>query len=156
MRKRRLRLAPLLLLAAVAVLLSVRDVRGAWSREAQGDGRIEARAEFGLCHEGGGTNCVVDGDTIWIKGEKVRIAGIDAPETHEPKCPREAALGRAAADRLHALLNSGTVTATRADRDRDPNGRLLRNVSVDGRDVGQALIAAGVARRYGGAKKAWC
>ena len=159
MRRRRSRLAPLLLLAAVAVVFSVADLRGGWSGQAQGvsNERIELRAEFGLCHEGGGTNCVVDGDTIWIKGRKVRIAGIDAPETHEPRCPREAALGRAAANRLHALLNSGTVTATpAAGRDRDPNGRLLRNVAVDGRDVGQALIAAGVARRYGGAKKAWC
>jgi endonuclease YncB( thermonuclease family) len=114
------------------------------------------RAEFGRCHEGGGTNCVVDGDTVWITGQKVRIAGIDAPETHEPKCPREAVLGKASADRLQALLNSGTVTATSADRDRDPNGRLLRHLAVNGRDVGDSLVAAGLARRYGGAKKAWC
>jgi endonuclease YncB( thermonuclease family) len=114
------------------------------------------RAEFGRCHEGGGTNCVVDGDTVWITGRKVRIAGIDAPETHEPKCPQEAVLGKASADRLQALLNSGTVTATRTGRDRDPNDRLLRNISVDGRDVGQVLVAAGLARRYGGGKKSWC
>jgi endonuclease YncB( thermonuclease family) len=54
------------------------------------------------------------------------------------------------------LLNSGTVTATTADRDRDPNGRLLRHLAVNGRYVGDSLVAAGLARRYGGAKKAWC
>jgi endonuclease YncB( thermonuclease family) len=48
------------------------------------------------------------------------------------------------------------VTATTADRDRDPNGRLLRHLAVNGRDVGDSLVAAGLARRYGGAKKAWC
>ena len=28
-----------------------------------------AAAIFTLCHTGGGTNCVVDGDTIWLAGE---------------------------------------------------------------------------------------
>jgi endonuclease YncB( thermonuclease family) len=35
------------------------------------------RASFGLCHTGGGVNCVVDGDTFYIGGSKVRIAGIE-------------------------------------------------------------------------------
>ena len=34
---------------------------------------------FGFCHTGGGENCVVDGDTFWIDGNKVRVADIDAP-----------------------------------------------------------------------------
>lgn len=34
--------------------------------------------------------------------------------------------------------------------------RLLRNVQVDGADVGQALIAAGVAREYGSGRQGWC
>jgi hypothetical protein len=33
---------------------------------------------FGFCHTGGGTNCVVDGDTIWLDGIKIRVADIDA------------------------------------------------------------------------------
>ena len=36
-------------------------------------------ANFGFCHTGGGYNCVVDGDTIWLKGQKIRVADIDAP-----------------------------------------------------------------------------
>ena len=51
------------------------------------------QASFSYCSIGGGTNCVVDGDTFWIGGEKVRIAGIDAPETHPPRCDDEARLG---------------------------------------------------------------
>src|SRR5687767_13991603 len=43
------------------------------------------RASFSLCHTGGGYNCVVDGDTIWLQGQTIRIAGIDAPETHDFK-----------------------------------------------------------------------
>jgi endonuclease YncB( thermonuclease family) len=115
-----------------------------------------ARVAFGYCHSGGGTNCVVDGDTFYIGGAKVRIAGIDAPETHPPRCSREAQLGDQATHKLQALLNSGAVTITGIDRDRDTYGRLLRNVSVDGQDVGEALIAAGVAREYGRGRRGWC
>ncbi len=60
------------------------------------------------------------------------------------------------AARLQALLSSGTVTATRGARDKDPNGRLLRNVAVDGKDVGETLIREGLARAYAGGKRGWC
>lgn len=135
-----------------------------WSRRGEvddagssGSGQNEAiRASFGLCFTGGGRNCVVDGDTFWIGGEKVRIAGIDAPETHPSRCPQEAALGSQATTMLRDLLNGGAITLTRIDRDRDSYGRLLRNVAVDGQDVGEAMIAAGVAREYGGGRQPWC
>ena len=114
------------------------------------------RATFGYCYIGGGTNCVVDGDTFWINGEKVRIAGIDAPETHPSRCAEEARLGRAATQKLHELLNSGAVTMTNIDRDRDRYGRLLRNVEVNGQDIGEAMVGAGVAREYGSGRRSWC
>jgi micrococcal nuclease len=114
------------------------------------------RASFGLCHTGGGVNCVVDGDTFYIGGSKVRIAGIDAPETHDFQCPAEKALGDRATAELYALLNSGAVTMTSIDRNRDAYGRLLRNVTVDGADVGEALIGAGMAREYGSGRRGWC
>lgn len=116
---------------------------------ADGASNQAVRASFAYCKWGGGTNCVVDGDTFYIGGEKVRIAGIDAPETHPSRCDYEARLGNEATERLHDLLNSGTVTMTSIDRDRDRYGRLLRNVAVGGQDVGEAMIAAGVAREYG-------
>ena len=75
--------------------------------------------KFGTCYAGGGTNCVVDGDTFYIDSIKIRIAGIDAPETHPPRCEREEQLGRAATKRLRQLLNSGTVTLLSIDRDED-------------------------------------
>ncbi len=115
-----------------------------------------AGVRFGLCHSGGWTNCVVDGDTFYLGGDKVRIAGIDAPETHPPQCAYEAQLGEAATDKLRALLNSGAVTMTSIDRDRDVYGRLLRNVAVDGADVGEAMIGAGVAREFAGGRRSWC
>lgn len=114
------------------------------------------RASFGYCYRGGGSDCVVDGDTFYIGGEKVRIAGIDAPETHPPRCAYEAKLGNEATEKLHALLNSGAVTMTSINRDRDVYGRLLRNVAVGGQDVGEAMISAGVAREYGRGRRSWC
>lgn len=111
---------------------------------------------FGFCHTGGGRNCVVDGDTFYFDGDKVRIAGIDTPETHPPRCAYEAELGGQATAKLHELLNSGAVTMTAIGRDRDTYGRLLRNVAVDGADVGAAMVGAGVAREYGSGRRSWC
>jgi micrococcal nuclease len=113
-------------------------------------------ASFGLCHTGGGTNCVVDGDTFWIQGEKVRIADIDAPETHPPRCAEEAALGERATLRLQALLNGGPVTLASADRNTDRYGRLLRIVERDGHSLGEQLVSEGLARRWTGRRMPWC
>src|SRR4051812_37460338 len=71
--------------------------------------------DFGFCHSGGGTNCVVDGDTFWMDGEKIRIADIDAPETHPSRCAEEERLGNAATRRLQALLSAGPVRLAVAD-----------------------------------------
>ena len=112
---------------------------------------------FGLCDQGGGTNCVVDGDSFHMGGKAIRVAGIDAPRTHSARCDAEALLGWAATERLHAALNSGTVTTAAVEPGQDANGRLLRRVEVDGRDVGQVLTAAGLARPSDGKTPAgWC
>jgi len=113
-------------------------------------------AHFSLCHTGGGTNCVVDGDTFWIGGQKVRVADIDAPETHPPRCAYEADLGDRATLRLQQLLNAGPVTLAPADRDTDRYGRLLRIVERDGQSLGDQLVAEGLARRWTGRRLPWC
>jgi endonuclease YncB( thermonuclease family) len=103
-----------------------------------------------------GTNCVGDAETSHLNGSKVRIADIDAPETHDYHCRSELELGERAARELQTLLNSGAVTMTPIERDRDVYGRLLRNVQVNGRDVGAVLISDGVARAYAGGRRPWC
>ncbi|MGV3456210.1 thermonuclease family protein [Sphingomonas sp.] len=114
------------------------------------------RTSFGFCQSGGGDDCVVDGDTFWMAGDKIRIADIDTPETHPARCPEEARLGAAATQRLQALLNSGAVTLHPIDRDTDRYGRKLRRVEVDGRGVGDTLVAEGLARPYRGRRVSWC
>lgn len=119
--------------------------------EAPGDS-----ASFGHCHIGGGYNCVVDGDTIWFKGEKIRIADIDAPETHDYRCASEKSLGDRATNRLHDLLETGPITLQSIDRDEDTYGRKLRIVLVSGESVGDTLVGEGLARHYGSGRRPWC
>ena len=115
-----------------------------------------ASSRFTFCHSGGGVNCVVDGDTFWMSGEKVRIADIDTPETHSPRCEAERALGARATRRLQALLNAGAFSTRRIDRERDRYGRLLRIVTRDGRSIGSMLVAEGLTRPWTGSRQPWC
>lgn len=128
---------------------------GAGSDRAQAAAPV-VRIGFRYCFTGGGYNCVVDGDTIWLKGVKIRIADIDAPETHDPRCASEKALGDRATVRLHDLLASGAITLKPIDRDEDVYGRKLRIVLVNGRSVGDTLVREGLARYYGNGRRPWC
>ena len=111
---------------------------------------------FGLCEQGGLTNCVSSGDSFYLAGKTVRIANIEAPQPYSTACPREAQLGRKAARKLQNLLNSGELEMTKVPQNLDNYGLLLRRVAVDGKDVGEAMIAAGLAREIGGVLKSWC
>ncbi len=101
---------------------------------------------------------MVDGDTFWYRGAKVRIADINTPETGQPACPREAALGRAATLRLAELLNQGAFTLARAagGGDRDRYGRLLRTVTRGGESLGAVLVREGLAEPWQGRRGSWC
>lgn len=124
------------------------------TREARPTGPTRS---FSKCHTGGGLNCVVDGDTFWIDGEKVRIADIDTPETHPSRCAEEARLGNAATDRLQVLLNQGDFDLKSIGRDTDRYGRKLRIVERNGRSLGGVLVSEGLARPYaGGHRDGWC
>lgn len=113
-------------------------------------------AAFGLCKSDSRTNCVVDGDTIWYRGSKIRIADIDTPETHQPRCAAEAARGAAATRRLHQLVNAGPFTLQSINRDEDRYGRKLRILTRGGQSLGELLVEEGLARYYGGARRSWC
>jgi len=113
-------------------------------------------AAFGFCRKQPSPNCVLDGETFFVAGSKVRIAAIDAPRIHGAGCRAEARLGVHAAVRLHQLLNRGPVTITDEGRGRDHDGRLLRKVEVQGADVAPMMIDAGVARDSEEGPRPWC
>jgi len=99
-----------------------------WERRAQDGGSATGsppsggarndgvRVAFGSCKWGGGKNCVVDGDTFYLNGAKVRIAGIDAPETHDYHCTSELELGERAARQLSLAVKMSTRRSRRAQR----------------------------------------
>jgi micrococcal nuclease len=115
-----------------------------------------AAATFALCAEGPRTTCVVDGDTFWLNGEKVRIADINAPETHSAGCEAEQALGDRATRRLITLLNAGPFTLDIEGRATDRYGRALRVVRRSGRSLGGELVAEGLAEPWRGRRSDWC
>ena len=101
--------------------------------------------------------CVVDGDTFWFEGRKIRIADIDTPEISEPKCVSEYALGMKATHRLRDLLNAGPFDLQPIpDRDLDKYGRELRVVVRNGRSLGDQLVSEGLARTWSGRREPWC
>ena len=94
---------------------------------------------------------VVDGDTIVVHlggaEERVRLIGIDTPETKKPDTPVQC-FGPEASARTAALLPPGTrVTLVRDVEARDAYDRLLAYVfrATDGLFVNLALVEGGFA-----------
>jgi len=108
---------------------------------------------------------VLDGDTfearvkVWPGMEavtRVRLRGVDAPEM-KARCEDERVKALAAKDALARMLNEGSVGLINVSQDKY-GGRVDADASTAStRDVGQALIALGLARRYdGGRRMSWC
>ncbi|MFL0415739.1 thermonuclease family protein [Sphingomonas sp. 179-A 2A2 NHS] len=101
---------------------------------------------------------VTDGDTFRLKsGERIRIAGIDAPETQpgNARCRAELARGKAATRAAIALLKGRTVEIERVGRSYN---RTVARVRLDGRDVATTLVEQGAANwwPHGKPKPNWC
>jgi len=133
------------------------NVRTPDTSNAVGPSGAAKTLSFGYCYTGGGWNCVVDGDTFWMEGVKIRVADIDAPETHPSRCSYEDDLGQRATARLHDLLNQGPVVLEALpDRDEDRYGRKLRIVTRNGNSLGDQLVSEGLARTWIGHREPWC
>lgn len=111
---------------------------------------------FPVCAGGKRVTCVVDGDTFWLDGTKIRIADINTPEVSQPACAAEAALGRQATNRMRELLSAGPFQLQSIDRDEDVYGRKLRIVERGGQSLGDVLVAEGLAHSWRGHKESWC
>lgn len=100
---------------------------------------------------------VIDGGTLDVRGERVRIANVDAPHLPpDAACSAEAALGVQAASRLKSLIAS--ATAVRLDRQgKDADGATLARVILSGdNDAGEALVFMGVAADWRRTPWDWC
>jgi len=99
-------------------------------------------------------NCVIDGDTVWVDGEKIRLSAIDAPEI-EGRCRFERELAARARRRLSELLSSQPFTVARSGTDR--YGRTLATLYLrDGGEVGTVMTREGLAREWTGRRLPWC
>ena len=110
---------------------------------------------------------VIDGDTVQVDASadippelasiRVRLRGVDTPETWKPKCERERQAGEAA-----TAFTEVAIAEARIVHVRDPawgkwGGRVVADLVLDGQSLSEALIAAGHARSYdGGKRRNWC
>jgi micrococcal nuclease len=111
---------------------------------------------------------VVDGDTVdvdidlgfgvWLKDERVRIMGIDTPESRT-RDKVEKKFGLAAKARLKELLGATPILKTQVGKGGEDMkgkfGRILGDfLTEDGKKCGELLVKEGHAVKYmGGAKE---
>ena len=88
---------------------------------------------------------VVDGDTIGIDGERIRLLGIDAPEIHGCRHGRVCVPGDGHASKrsLEGMM-SGRISVQRVGQDR--YGRTLAQVYVGDRNVACEQVRRGQAQ----------
>ena len=87
---------------------------------------------------------VVDGDTVDVRRpdgtvSRVRVHGVDCPERGQP-------FATAARNFTRAMVFGQAVRVSVRDTDR--YGRLVGDVRVGTRDLGEALVEAGMARHF--------
>ena len=97
---------------------------------------------------------VIDGDTIEVRiseaNTKVRLIGIDTPETVDPRKPVQC-FGKEASKRASDILLGKEVVLEddKTQGDKDKYDRLLRYVFLsDGTNVNKSLIQEGYAHEY--------
>lgn len=139
-RRRRevVRLAALLALAAATAFFG----RGHWPY-----GMRSGSDPFPAEVSGRGRS--IDGDSLWVGSNEVRLKGIDAPEGRQT-CQRNGAAwrcGDAARDALQSMIGRDGVTCSVSERDK--YGRLLAACRVGDRNLNAGMVAAGMAIAYG-------
>jgi endonuclease YncB( thermonuclease family) len=118
---------------------------------------------FTRCGVGRTYACVIDGDTFKLGQRRIRIIGIDAPETHPSRCAEEARLGEQATVKLQQLLNERPFEMVgRVGDMKDRYGRdlrVIRRMRPGGgyENMADEMRTSGLAHRYfGGFKTGWC
>jgi endonuclease YncB( thermonuclease family) len=95
-----------------------------------------------------GVASVIDGDTIEIHRQRIRLYGIDAPEASQP-CDLDGKpwrCGQASANALADQIGKRPVTCETRDRDR--YGRLVAACSVGGASINAWMVREGWAVAY--------
>lgn len=96
-----------------------------------------------------GPATIIDGDTLEISGRRVRLWGIDAPETSQ-LCNRAAATyqcGRDAAQALTSHVEGRTITCSPQGHE-DRYRRIVAVCRLEGSDLGGWMVLQGLAVDY--------
>ncbi len=91
---------------------------------------------------------VIDGDTIEIAGQRIRLHGIDAPESRQT-CRRDTVTWRCGVEAARALrlfIDGQRVTCR--ERDIDRYGRIVAVCHAGGQDLNGLLVSEGMALAY--------
>jgi endonuclease YncB( thermonuclease family) len=91
-----------------------------------------------------GTASVIDGDTIEIHGQRIRLHGIDAPESSQTclgEAYREWRCGQRAALTLQDFIGRRTITCD--ERDVDRYGLIISQCFVGDVDINEWLVVQG-------------
>ena len=91
---------------------------------------------------------VIDGDTLEVQGEHIRLHGIDAPESRQ-LCfidGRRWQCGKDAANILADFINNRSVTCE--DLGRDRYKRIIAKCTAAGEDIGSWMVRQGLALAY--------
>jgi endonuclease YncB( thermonuclease family) len=102
---------------------------------------------------------VVDGDTLEDVGSDIvyRLVNIDTAETgSRARCSAERDLGDRATEAVRALVSHARRIELRPTGRIDRYGRTIAFVVIDGRDMGETLMAEGLARPWRGRREPWC
>lgn len=92
-----------------------------------------------------GKAVAIDGDTIELGGQRIRLFGIDAVEAAQ-SCERSGetwTCGQDAASALSAIVEGRNLQCETRDVDR--YGRVVAICTRDGRDIGRAMVQMGLA-----------
>lgn len=102
---------------------------------------------------------VIDGDTFEDRntGDRYRLVNIDTPETGgRAACAAERQLGDRATRQARALITGAENLDVRRTGRIDRYDRIIAFIEIDGRDLGELLIADGLARPWRGRREPWC
>lgn len=99
-----------------------------------------------LSGELSGQASVIDGDTLEIRGQRIRLWGIDTPESTQLCRADDSRLyrcGAKAANELDAFIAGRPVSC--ASLSQDQYGRTVASCSVNGADLSEWLVRSGLA-----------